>query len=378
VNGMTQAFPAIIVITENGANSFTPAGSLDTGVPLVPQVNLNAGTVSLPRGAGVTTVDTSYLRGTIASYNVTLQKLLPHQMSVQMGYVANRQNDMSIPQNVNYGQIGGGAASQPFNQPGLPDGLRTTAAMTVLRPLGRVKYDSLQASVNKRMSSGFQFTGAYTYAHTIDWWADNIPIPEYWDLNKGEQSGIYAAVPHKFDASVAYELPFAGKIAGGWQVNAFFTASSGKPFTVGASSASLNAPGSSQRADQVKDTATINGFTPGASYFDVTAFKPVTDARFGTAAVNSIRGPGVANLDLSLFRSIALRGERRLQLRLEVFNVTNTPHFANPANVNVSNLQLNPDGSVRNLNGFGVINSTQSIGREYDERYLRLGMRLSF
>jgi len=389
VNGMTQAFPAIIVITENGANSFTPAGSLDTGVPLVPQVNLQSGTVSLPRGAGVTAVDNDYVRGTITSYNVTLQKLLPHQMSVQIGYVANRQDRMSIPQNVNYGQIGGGAASQPFNQAGLPDGLRTTSAMTVLRPLGRVTYDSLQASVNRRLSSGFQFTAAYTYAHTIDWWADNIPIPEYWDLNKGEQSGIYAAVPHKFDTSVVYELPFGpgrkflsdgallGKIVGGWQLNAFVTVSSGKPFTVGASSASLNAPGSGQRADQVKEKVEITGFAPGASYFDVTAFKPVTEARFGTAEVNSLRGPGVANLDLSLFRTVTMR-TMHLQVRLEAFNVTNTPHFANPANLNVSNLQLNPDGSVRNLNGFGVISSTQSIGREYDERYLRLGLRLSF
>src|SRR5262249_10485194 len=162
-----------------------------------------------------------------------------------------------------------------------------------------------------------------------------IPIPEYWYLNKGEQSGIYAAVPHKFDASVAYELPFGagrkflsdggllGTIVGGWQLDAFFTASSGKPFTGVASSASLNCPASSQRADQVKDTVAIHGFEPGASYFDVTAFRPVTEARFGTAAVNSIRGPGVANLDLSLFRTIALSGARHLQFRLEVFNLTN-------------------------------------------------------
>jgi len=353
-------------------------------------VNLQSGTVSLPRGAGVTTVDNDYERGTITSYNVTVQKLLPHQMSVQIGYVANRQDRMSIPQNLNYGQIGGGAASQPFNQPGLPDGLRTTSGMTVLRPLGRVTYDSLQASVNRRLSNGFQITAAYTYANTIDWWADNIPIPEYWDLNKGEQSGIYAAVPHKFDASAVYELPFGagrkflhdggllGKIVGGWQLNTFVTASSGKPFTVGASSASLNAPGSNQRADQVKDEAAIYGFKPGASYFDATAFKPVTEARFGTAKLNSLRGPGVANLDMSLFRTVTLSGTTHLQFRLEAFNVTNTPHFATPGNLNVSNLQLNPDGSVRNLNGFGVISSTQSIGREYDERYLRLGIRLSF
>ncbi|PYS35808.1 MAG: hypothetical protein DMG14_26120 [Acidobacteria bacterium] len=315
---------------------------------------------------------------------------MPHQLNIQVGYVANRQNKMVIPQNLNYGGIGGGAASQPFNQPGLADGLRTVSPMIVLRPLGRVKYDSLQTSVNRRMSNGFQFTAAYTYAKAIDWWADNIPIPEYWYLNKAEQWGIYAAVPHKFDASAIYELPFGSgrrflnngglgaKIVGGWQLNGVFTASSGKPFTVGASSVSLNAPGSLQRADQVKDKVEIYGFKPNASYFDVTAFRPVTEVRFGTAKFNSLRGPGVANLDLSLFRAVALSDTVKLQFRVEAFNVTNTPHFANPSNLNVSNLQLNPNGTVRNLNGFGVINSTQNIGREYDERYFRLGMRLSF
>jgi hypothetical protein len=47
--------------------------------------------------------------------------------------------------------------------------------------------------------------------------------------------------------------------------------------------------------------------------------------------------------------------------------------------LNVSNLQLNSDGSVKNLGGFGVINATTGTGREgIDERMFRLGLRLSF
>jgi hypothetical protein len=318
---------------------------------------------------------------------------LPFSLSAQVGYVANRQNDMTMQQNLNYGQIGGGAASQPFNQPGLPAGLRTTAAMNVFRPLGRVKYDALQTSATRRMSNGFQMTFAYTYAKAIDWWADTvntIAIPAYWSLNKGPQGGTYAAVPHKMDVSAVYELPFGSgkkflsdggilaKAVGNWQLNAFFTASSGKPFTVTSSSSSLNAPGSFQRADLVKDTVQMYGYQPSAAFFDVTAFRPVTDARFGTSQVNSLRGPGVTNLDMSLFRTVTLTRTVKLQFRVEGFNITNTPHFAIPTNLNVSNLQLNPDGTVKALNGFGVINATQSIGRDYDERYFRLGMRLSF
>ena len=111
---------------------------------------------------------------------------------------------------------------------------------------------------------------------------------------------------------------------------------------------------------------------------DVLAFKSVTEPRFGTGTFNSLRGPGVLNFDLSLSRTLAVGGAKTLQLKVDVYNLFNRPTFASPSNLNVSNLQLNPDGSVRNLNGFGVINSTQSSGREYSERYVRVGLRMGF
>ena len=166
-------------------NTFTPVGSLSEGVPLVPALDLSSGVVRLPAGAGVTTLDEEFVRGTITSWNVTAQKLFPHSLSVTVGYVANRQNDQTRQVNLNYGQIGGGAASQPYNQPNLTNGLRTTAAMNVYRPWGKITYDSLQLSVTRRMIQGFQFTSAYTYARAIDWWAGNIAIPEYYPPEQG-------------------------------------------------------------------------------------------------------------------------------------------------------------------------------------------------
>ena len=130
-----QAFPAVITINDTAANTFSSAGTLSEGVPVVPQVDLTRGNVALPAGAGVTTYREEYIRGTITSYNVTLQRLLPHSMSVQVGYVANRQNDITRNENLNYGQIGGGAASQPYRAI-----MGTTSAVNVRSPLGRVKY----------------------------------------------------------------------------------------------------------------------------------------------------------------------------------------------------------------------------------------------
>jgi hypothetical protein len=398
VGGIAQSFPQIISISQPGPNTFTPVGSLSEGVPIVPELDLSPGVVRLPTGAGVTTLEGEFTRGTITSWNVTLQKLFPHSLSVQVGYVANRQNNQTRPVNLNYGQIGGGSASQPFNQPGLANGLRTTGNMTVFRPEGKITYDSLQLSVTRRMIRGLQFTSAYTYARAIDWWAGNIAIPEYYYLNKAVQGGgtfqaarAGTSTPHKVDASVIYQLPFGesrrflnsggamAAIAGGWQVSSTFTAYSGAPFTVTSSTTSLNAPGNPQLADQVKEDVEIFGDVgPTTPYFDVTAFKPVTEARFGTGRFNSLRGPGVRNVDLSLVRTLGIGGAKTLQLKVDVYNLFNRPTFANPGNLNVSNLQLNADGTVRNLNGFGVINATQSAGREYSERYVRLGLRMGF
>ena len=149
---------------------------------------------------------------------------------------------------------------------------------------------------------------------------------------------------------------------------------SGTPFSVTASGTSLNAPENDQRADQVKsDVAILGGIGPTSAYFDPLAFAPVTEARFGTAPFNVLRGPGVASWDLGIFRQFDLPREMDLQIRMEAFNVTNRPRFSNPGG-NVSNLRLNPDGSVNNLNGYAVITGTQ----DGSERQIRFGVRLGW
>jgi hypothetical protein len=52
-------------------------------------------------------------------------------------------------------------------------------------------------------------------------------------------------------------------------------------------------------------------------------------------------------------------------------------HFVNPL-ATIQNVSYNADGSIRALNGFGSITGTNNVGREYDERYMRIGARLSW
>ena len=100
-------------------------------------------------------------------------------------------------------------------------------------------------------------------------------------------------------------------------------------------------------------------------------------ARFGTAGFNILRGPGIVNWDSGLFRDFILKERFKLQFRAESFNFSNTPHFANPG-ANVSNMVLNPDGTVKNLAGFSQILSTIVTGRTIDERQFRFGLKVSF
>jgi hypothetical protein len=174
-----------------------------------------------------------------------------------------------------------------------------------------------------------------------------------------------------------YELPFGvGKtwategvsktILGGWQMNGVFSAYQGYPFTVFASDASLNMPGNTQTADQVKpEVATLGNVGNAGTFFDTSAFARVTEVRFGNTGRNLLRGPGVVNLDLSLFRTFNLTDRYKLQFRAEAFNVSNTPHFSNPENdVNSSDF-----GKVLSTNG------DTAIGRS---REFRFGLHLTF
>jgi hypothetical protein len=86
-------------------------------------------------------------------------------------------------------------------------------------------------------------------------------------------------------------------------------------------------------------------------YFNPSAFAavPAGQIRFGTAGRNFIRGPGFFNMDASLFRDIKITERVKFQFRMEVFGVTNTPHYNNPG------------VDVTNTAQFGVITSTLNL-----------------
>ena len=179
--------------------------------------------------------------------------------------------------------------------------------------------------------------------------------------------------------SIGAKNGFASHILGSWQTNGTFVAYTGIPLTVTASGTELNAPGSSQTADQVKPgkVAILGEIGANKSWFDPLAFRQPTGIRFGSTGRNTLFGPGLWNLNLSLFRTFKLSEKVKTEFKAETFSLTNTPKFSNPA-AGVASMVLNADGSIRTLNNYSSITSTLPNLAAPSERQFRFGLRVSF
>jgi hypothetical protein len=318
-------------------------------------------------------------RGYIQSWNFTIQRELPWHFTGQVGYVATRTTRQLGLLDINAGQtIGAGEKGRPLLQQ-----FGRTASTVLLQPVGNGKYDSMQVQLQRRFSEGLSLAANYTLGRALSpnenssWLVGDhgTQAAAYLDRNYAPTSTDRR---HNLGITSVWQIPvgngrrwlnnnsIASAILGGWQVNNMISIMSGTPFSVLADDTSLNLPGSVQTADQVKPATKLGGIGLATPYYDPTAFADVTEARFGNTGYNILRGPGLFNWDFGLTREIAATGGFRVQLRLESYNFTNTPHLANPANT------VGDDD-------FMTITSVQSLGREgIDERQFRLGIRIVF
>jgi hypothetical protein len=387
-------YPLTIVAVFSDVNAYQPVTTdpnyVAAGVPnqpLGPTVGLppiccpdiNKGRILLPSSneTGYPVANRELHRGYIQSWNFIIERKLPAEVVASVGYVGTASVNGFAFLDVNASQIpGSGNAGRPlFAKFGRTATTREWDGRT------HSNYHSLQATVNRRFASGLFLKGAYTYSHAIDmanygdWTAFSWNAASVFGRNRASAANN---IPHTFQLGYVYELPFgkgkkwasggvAKAILGDWQFNGVFSAYQGRQYTLSASGAALNMPGNAQTPDQVNPTVAILGKAgDDGTWFDTTAFARPTGVRFGTVGRNTMRGPGVVNADLSLFRTFKVTEKINLQFRGESFNLSNTPHFANP------------NGNA-NSSAFGRITATQSaadaVGRS---REMRVGLRLGF
>jgi hypothetical protein len=149
-----------------------------------------------------------------------------------------------------------------------------------------------------------------------------------------------------------------------WRASTILQAQSGFPLTISVFGDTANA-GTALGENPVRANATgIPVFGPGtrnaAAWFNSAAFAAPPAYAFGNVGRNSVAGPGMETVDLSVVRSFALRESLRLETRGEFFNTLNHTNLGTP-------------NRFVNTAGFGSITEVTTPGRE-----IQLSARLSF
>jgi hypothetical protein len=360
-------YPLVVAQNFVGPSAFVPFRPIAQGIPEFTGPDLNTGLVDLPPTVDMRTPYPDQIdRGYIQSWNLAFEHKFPLDLVVSTAYVGSQTTRSFADLELNAAGPGGGNSGRPF----APLFGRTGSTLQWDGWLS-ANYHALQVALNRTFTKGLFLKGAYTYSKAINWADDDgwtgltFNHPSVLNRNRA-QAGFN--IPHMLQLGIVAELPFgkngdglAKQLIKGWQLNGIWSAIQGRPFNVTASGASLDAPGNTQTADQVGPITKLGGVGPGQPFYDPASFSPVTDVRFGNTGRNLLRGPGLANLDLSLFRKFPLTERLNLEFRAEAFNFTNTPHFNNPS------------ADASNPSNFLIISSALT-----DERQFRFGLRLGF
>ena len=366
------AYPLTIHNTYVSLNSWQPYGTLAQGIPLFSGPGPTESQTRLPNTATMRTPDAENVhRGYIQSWNVSVERRLPLDMSVNVAYVGTKTTRGFANVELNVSPPGGGEQGRRFFAE-----FQRTASTTLFGGWNRALYHSMQLQVSRPFKNNLLVRAAYTLGRTMNMTDDDgtagfdYNAPEVFERN-------YALAGfdrrHTFTLASTYRLPFGqgdgnvwvNAIIKDWQVNGSVAAYSGTPFTVTASNTALDQRGNLQTADLVGDVVRV-GVGPDEPYYDPAAWRNVTEQRYGNTGRNQFRGPGFWTLNMSLFRTFPLTGRARLQFRVEGFNLANLPQWSNP------------NGSVTS-GSFMRINSTRGDATTGGgARSARFGIRVEF
>src|SRR5579885_37230 len=337
-------------------------------------------------------------------FSVDLQRELPFQMLVSVGYVGSRVRNLQVSKQINEISaqslaLGSSILTQSVPNPfaGLIPGTSLNGA-TVQRqqllrpypqflsinelfiPVGQSSYNALQALIYKRLSAGLNFSFAYTYSKTMD--MTNYRNPQDTQL---EKAVAVWDMPNSFQINGLYELPFgAGKPLGagaprlvrqfisGWEVSAISRIQSGMPLNL------LNAPNTvptgvspvyrDQDLTRWFNTCTLlaNGTTRGCLPGEQPAWtvRPAFTLETWSTRITSVRNPPIRNLDLSVMKHTRFREHYDVLFRCDFLNATNTPQFFNGPVLDV------------NSGNFGRISG--AMDQSNLPRFIQLSLKLLF
>jgi len=400
----TPQFPFLQTISQRTLDNVNPAFVLANG----PAVSVPALTPDAGLGQGVFAVDRHQGSGYVQQWNAAVERELWRGMSVQAAYTGSHITHVGVP-DVNINQLTpqqlaqGNALLQRVANPyfgvvprSSSIGDPTIPLAQLLKPFpafttvalyrdntGSTVYHAGELRLQQHLSHGMSFLVSYTHSKLIDTASSvfsasvltgpiaNFPVADSFDSRR-ERDSSTGDMPNVFSASYTWDLPagvghrfassgWANALLGGWQLAGIVTWQSGMPVAIiQATNFNAFAGYGVQRPNVVADPALLPGERTPSHFFNTAAFQVAPQFTLGNSSRNPVRGPAFRDGDIALIRRARIRESAELEIRAEMFNLTNTPAFAQP------------NGTLGTA-AFGTITSTVA-----DPRVVQFGLRFRF
>ncbi len=335
-------------------------------------------------------------------WNVTVQHQFAGNTTFQIGYVGQKGTHLMVP--FDYAQrllvSPGVTAPSPYfaANPTLYNVLGNGgpgAEVSGTKSNGNMKYNSLQAVLQKQMTHGLQYQVAYTFSRCMSdstgyygAWNNALSASAYWQNvydQKAEWAPCYYDATHVISAYAVYDLPFGrgkmlgknvsgavNQVIGGWALSPILSWRTGWPLPVYGAQDNSGTFSRGSRADCNGTPSIINKPLPGIGRQWFTNSGQFTDPANGTFGncspqLSSLRSPHYTDVDLSLHKDFPITERFRLQFRTDFVNLFNHVQY-NAPNMGLS---VTPD-PITGYTSMGQITSAQSM------RNIQLALKLYY
>lgn len=360
---LTSFYPIVAQQTIVTPNAYTDVFPIGQGPPASTPPQLpSSGILPAVPGQLLKSRPFNWLTESIYSWNFTVERQVSRDTTVSVGYVGSKGTHLSWSPNVDAANIGDVnlASRRPYTQK-----YDTTGGIAYECNCSDSNYNSLQIQARKAYSKNLAFTGNFTWQKGLGY-NTNDPFNSRLDYGVGASNINQVERATTFTLGYAIVLPYGtgqhwGSDAspvmkaalGGWEFSGVAVFESGGAISP-SSPAPLNAD-IPQRPNTVAgcNPANVPGGqnrnmwfnapfdnTPGDPNYGLYVDKCFTEPdafHLGDAAVGSLRGPPVQNVDFALWKDFGLstflnREKTVIQLRIESFNVFNLTNLGSPQN----------------------------------------------
>jgi hypothetical protein len=319
----------------------------------------------------------------IMQWNLSVQRALTTDFVAEVAYVASHGSNLNFQTDLNQVPLADLSSNDSGDRPyPIFQGISGSTNNAISN------YNSLQASITKRMRQGLSMQFSYVWAHMLDdmdssGWGSRAGPQDFQIANN--PAANYASsnfdVRHAFKGYAVYELPLGkGKqflngsqvldeVVGGWQLAGTVVLQTGQPFDIYGNQNTYALAGS-QFPNWVPGVSPTAGRSR-ANWVNVAAFSEPANGTFGDVRRNSLYGPGINNFALSLAKgfSIPWREGIKVDFRADAQNVFNHPSFSTPSGTNLSGAS----GVGEPYAGTTPLNAVTVAGRD-----LQLTLKVSF